>query len=292
MRADLGGLLGKDVGMFQRKQGTFGVEHADVVGRSQLVHFLYEGGGPHQVAQAHTRQPKLGQGADQQHMGIGLRIGPDVVQPAAAGKRLVGLIHDDQPAERRGRLDQPSDHSCIPEVGRRVVGIGDVGDGGLVFVHRGQHGGLVQLEVGCQRDTVKSQPLQLRAHGVHHKPGQRRQDGRAGHIATHGDQGNQLVGPIADHQPAAFGQVDVGGQRLLQVVDAGARIPVDRHRTQARTQLRLQSGWQGERVLHGIELDHAHRVLDGVSVHGLDVLADEAHGALGHGCSPRMGGTS
>ena len=40
------------------------------------------------------------------------------------------------------------------------------------------------------------------------------------------------------------------------------------------TQLLLQGLGQPVGVFHGIELDHAGRLLDGIGVHGLDILAN------------------
>ncbi|MDT4851337.1 hypothetical protein FQZ97_855150 [compost metagenome] len=287
-------LLREHPGVLQRKQRAFGVEHAHVVGRTQLVHLVHQGLRAQHVAQAHAGQAEFGQRAHEQHVGVGHRVGPNLVEPGLAGKRLVGLVHHHQPAKRGRFGDQATDHGGVPQIGGGVVRIGDVGDGGPVRAHRGQHGGLVQLKAGRERHTVESQALQLRAHGVHDKTGQRREDGCAGHVAGHGQQGDQLVRAVAQHQAMAFGQVHVAGQRLLEIVDACTWVAVDRHRAQALSQLCLQLGRERKRIFHRIELDQTGRVLDGVGVHGLDVLPDEAQRVrgvhVGHR-APRIGGT-
>ena len=67
------------------------------------------------------------------------------------------------------------------------------------------------------------------------------------------------------------------------MVNARARVTVDGHCAQSLPQFGLQGRGQAERVFHGIELDHAHRVLDGIGLHGLNVLANEAKGGRRHG---------
>jgi hypothetical protein len=49
------------VGVVQRKERGFGVEHADVVGRAHLVDLVDQRRVAAQVAQAHTGQAELGQ---------------------------------------------------------------------------------------------------------------------------------------------------------------------------------------------------------------------------------------
>ena len=69
---------------------------------------------------------------------------------------------------------------------------------------------------------------------------------------------------------------------MAQVVHAAVRVAVERQRTQARAQFGLQISGQAVRVLHGVELDHAFGILDGVGVHGLHVLADAAGNQRGN----------
>ena len=63
---------------------------------------------------------------------------------------------------------------------------------------------------------------------------------------------------------------------MAQIVNAGIGITVQRQRSEPLAQRGLQLGRQGVRVLHRVQLDHAARILDGVAVHGDDVLADAA----------------
>jgi hypothetical protein len=72
-------------------------------------------------------------------------------------------------------LDDFLDHGVIPQVGRGVVGVSQVGDGRTVFGNGLKHGRLIQLEVRSQGHAMKSQALQLGAHGIHHKARHRRQ---------------------------------------------------------------------------------------------------------------------
>jgi hypothetical protein len=289
--ADLLRLLREHPGVLQREQRALGVEHAHVVRRAQLVDFLHQRPGTHHVTDAHAGQAELGERAHEQHVGVGRRVGADLVEPAAAGKRLVGLVHHHQAAKIGGLGDQAADRVRVPEVGRGVVGVGDVGDGRLVLAHRRQHGGLVELEIGRERHADELQSLQLRAHGVHHETGQRRQHGGAGPVAGQGQQRDEFVRAIAQHQAAAGGQVHIARQGGLEVVDARAGVAVHGHRAQARAQRGLQRGRQRERVLHRVELDHAGGVLHGVGVHGLHVLADHVQRVPAHR-EPRIGGTS
>lgn len=54
----------------------------------------------------------------------------------------------------------------------------------------------------------------------------------------------------------------------------------------------VQRERQAVRVLHGVELDQAHRRLDGVGVHGLDVLTDAGDQGIqdSHAISPGPSG--
>ena len=90
---------------------------------------------------------------------------------------------------------------------------------------------------------MEGQPLQLRAHGVHHKARHRRQHAGAWHGAGQGQQADQFVRAIAQQQSAARGQGHMTGQRRAQVVYPGAGVAVDGQSTQPLTQL----GLQGER---------------------------------------------
>ena len=227
-------------------------------------------------------------------MRVGPRLGANFVEPRVTGKRLVSLVHHHQPPQG-GRLgNQAADDRLVPQIGRGVVRIGDVGDGRAVLAHRRQHGCFVEFEIDSQWHAVESKPLQLRAHGVHDEPGHRRHDAGTRQVAAHGQQRNELIRPIAQHQRMTCGQVDAAGQRLLEFVNSGARIAIDGHGAQANAELGLQRRRQHERVLHGVEFDHARAVLDGIGVHGLHVLANHGQrvGYLHRGhAPPRIGGT-
>ena len=70
------------------------------------------------------------------------------------------------------------------------------------------------------------------------------------------------------------------GQRVAQHVDLAAGVAVQGHSAQALAQRGLQLRREPVRVFHGVELDHAARVLHGIGMHALHVLADQA-GQLG-----------
>ena len=126
---------------------------------------------------------------------------------ALAGKRLVGLVHHDQTTLRADGFYDLFNHRVVPQVGRGVVRIGQVGDRWLVLGNGGQHRRFVEFKVGRQIDADELQALQLRAHGVHHETWQRREDGAARHIASQRQQRNQLVRTIAQHDVEAFGHL-------------------------------------------------------------------------------------
>jgi hypothetical protein len=70
------------------------------------------------------------------------------------------------------------------------------------------------------------------------------------------------------HSMHAYAVQPSAGLVKLDTMENPFRLP------EALAQLGLQLGRQPKRVLHGIELDHAGRVLDRVGVHGLHVLTD------------------
>ena len=140
------------------------------------------------------------------------------------------------------------------------------------------HGGFVKRKVGGQGHAHELKALQARAHGVHHKARLGGQDGGTGHVAGHGQQRNEFVRAVAQHQRITRGQVNVLGQGLLEVFDALSGVTVDGHSAQALTQGGLQRRGQGKGIFHRIELDHPIRCLDGIGMHRLDVLANKAKG--------------
>ena len=224
-----------------------------------------------------------------------MRMPRHTVRVAAAGKGLVGLVHHHQAALRTLGEHDFFNRVVAPEVARGVVGVGQVNDGRLVLGNGGQHGGFVEFKVGRERHAMKTQALQLGAHGVHHKARQRGQDAGTGHIAGHGQQRDQLVRAVAQHDVKAFWHACVGRERMAQIVHAAIGVAVERQGAQSLAQSLLQIRWQSVRVFHRVELDHAHRVLDGIGVHGLHILADALHqlGAHWGGAhwGSRMGGT-
>ena len=111
------------------------------------------------------------------------------------------------------------------------------------------------------------------------KPGSGARIVGAGEVAGHGEQRDQLVGAVAEHQLAAGGQLDVGRERRDDVADAGRRIAVDRDPAEALAELLLQRLGQAKRVLHRVELDQAAALLDRVGVHRAHVLAEDAGSA-------------
>jgi len=212
-----------------------------------------------------------------------MRVARDAVDVAAAGKRLVGLVHDHQAALCALGQHDLLDRVVVPQVTRGVVGVSQIHDGRLVLINRGQHGGFVKFKVWGKGYAMEIQALQLGAHGVHHKAGQRGQDGSAGHITGHGQKRDQLVRAVAQHDVKAFGHACVTCQRLAKLVHTLAGVAIERQRAQTLAQSLLQIRRQAVRVFHRVELDHARRILDGIGVHGLHVLADALHQLGAHG---------
>ena len=70
---------------------------------------------------------------------------------------LALLLHD--------RLDC----RIVPEVGRGIVGIGQINDAGAMLANSFLHGWQIQLKIWRQVNADELEPLQLSAHGVHHK---------------------------------------------------------------------------------------------------------------------------
>ncbi len=140
----------------------------------------------------------------------------------------------------------------------------------------GCHGGLVQFKILGQRHADVTQALQSCTHGIHDEARLGGQDFGARNVTGHGQQGNQFIRTVAQHQVVTRRQIDIGFQSIAQGINACARIAVDGHRPQALAQLGLQGRGQAKGVFHRIQLDHADRMLDGIGMHGLDVLANEA----------------
>ena len=128
----------------------------------------------------------------------------------------------------------------------------------------------------------KVQALQLGTQRVHHKTRHGREHGGAlagaGLCAGQGQQGDEFVRPVAQHDAVALGHVGILGEGRLQIGNAIARIAVERQRAQALAQRRLQVRGQAERVLHGVHLEHAGGGLHHIRVHGTHVRADAGQG--------------
>ena len=270
---DVSGLGGKDIPMLEREQRAFGIEHADVVGRTQLVDLGDQGLRADQVADAHAGQSELAHGAHQQHM----RMLRDAAHEGTAGKRLISLVYNDQAWRRRNDL---VDHRVVPQVGRRVVGVGQVHDGRSVPRHRVEHRSPVEFKLRVKWHADEAQSLQLRAHPVHHEPRNRGQHAGTGSGTGHREQRDQLIGTVAHHQAKALRNPCMQRERAAQGLDAGARVAVQRDGTQPLAELLLQLRRQSVGVFHGVELDHPCSVLHRVRLHGLDVGAQHKAGPL------------
>lgn len=196
----------------------------------------------HQVADAHAGQAEFAHGAHHQHMGV---LGQQAHR-IALGKGLVGLVHHHQAAHRARGLHQALDHGGVPEIAGGVVRVGQIDQRRPLLRYGGQHGGLVQLEVGREWHTHEVQALVARRDAVHHEAGQGREDLRAGAAHRHGQHGDDLVRAIAQGDAAARGHAGMGGQGAGQVLRALGRVAVDGHPSQALAQLLLQRLGQAE----------------------------------------------
>ena len=215
------------------------------------------------------------------------------VHAVAVGKRLVGLVHHHQTLMPSHRLDQARDHRLIPQIGGRVVRVGQVEQRGLVLVDGRQHRRLVELEVGRQWHADETHPLQACRQAVHHEAGQRRHEHRARHGTSQAQQADQLVRAVAQHQRAALGQPRMRRQCGLQVVTALGRVTVDRHPAQPIPEFALQRFGQAVWVFHRVDLDQPRTGLDRIAVQTLDVGADHAlHAGLErvHGVASSLSG--
>ena len=232
-----------------------------------------------QIAQTHSGQAELGERAQQQHMAVGLRIAADLVQPGAAGKGLVGLVHHHQPAVSPDLGNQAANDRVIPQIRGRVVGISQINQCRLFPGNRIGHGSLIDFKVGGEWHAGIAQTLQLRADGVHHKARLRCEHARARLGADQRQKRNQLIGAVAQHQGVSRRHIHIRSQRIFQGRNAIRRVAVDGQAAQPFSERRLQIRRQGKRVLHGVELEHVERRLHLVGVHGLDLCADTTQGA-------------
>ena len=151
-----------------------------------------------------------------------------------------------------------------------------------MFANSGQHGSFVEFKVGRQLNPNKFQALQLGADAVHDKTRQRRKNRSTRNIADHGQQADQLVRAIAQHDVKAFRHVGIVGQGSAQVIDAATGVTVQRQSAEPLAEFSLKRRRQPMWVLHGVKLDHAGGVLHRVGVHGLDVGANAGPGVVFH----------
>ena len=164
---------------------------------------------------------------------MALRRCRDHVPIAVAGKGLVGLVHHHQAAHPPGSGDGIRHGLRVPGIRRGVVGIGQVDQGRLPLGDGLQHGCGVQRKIGQEGYAHKIQPLELRAHRVHDKAGFRRQHhgpapggriSRSG--AGQGQQGNQFIRAIAQHQRITLRHAGLPRQGLAQQLHAPIGVAI------------------------------------------------------------------
>ena len=145
--------------MFQGKKSAFRIEHANVVRWTHLVDLRNKFGASHQVANANAGQTELAKRAHQQHVGVFTGVSCDHIQKGTAGERLIRFINNHETTRLPRRRDDCLHRVCIPQIGRRVVGIGQVDDCGLQLGNGLQHGNWIKLKIRRQRHANKVQPL-------------------------------------------------------------------------------------------------------------------------------------
>ena len=211
-------------------------------------------------------------------MAIALGVNLHLLDPAVAGKGLVGLVHDHQTADIAHGVDDGLHLVFGPQRGGGVVGVGDIGHRRLVLGNCGPHGGHVQVKVLGQLHSHKVQPLQLRGQWVHHKARHGRDHLRAavfgGLCRGQRQQRDDFVRAIAQQHSAAFGCPGVVAEHLLEHLEALAGIAVDFQRPQTLAQCLLQRQRQAEGVLHGVHLQQALRGLYVIGGHGAHIGAN------------------
>ena len=82
--------------------------------------------------------------------------------PAAAGERLVGLVDHHQAVLAADRIDDALDHRVVQQVGRRVVGVGEVGQRGPMLSMAASMAASSSSKSARQRHADEMQALQLR----------------------------------------------------------------------------------------------------------------------------------
>ena len=265
------GLLVEIRVMLERKARRLGIQHADVVGRADLVELRGPGRRTGQIADAGARQPPLGAGAHHRQVRPGLQLG----QPAGtAGKRRIGLVQHHQTV---GGLQDGAHVVRIEQVARGVVRIGQEDQRRTVRLDGLQHRLAVQTEIGPQRHRHETDAGQPRAHLVHHERGCRRHDRGPGLGHQLAQQTDQLIRTVAQHQPVNAVQPVMPGDGLFQRrIGVARRIAVDGQRRQTLRQFGLQRPGQPPGVLHRIQLDGVSGIGHVVGSHALHVRAHVA----------------
>ena len=260
------GLLVEIRVMLERKARRLGIQHADVVGRADLVELRSPGRRTGQIADAGARQPPLGAGAHHRQVRPGLQLG----QPAGTtGKGRIGLVQHHQTV---GGLQDGAHVVRIEQVARGVVRIGQEDQRRAVRLDGLQHRLAVQTEIRPQRHRHETDACQPRPHLVHHERGRRRHDRgpRLGHQLA--QQADQLIRAVAQHQPVNAVQPVMPGNGLFQRrIGVSGRIAVDGQRRQTLRQLSLQRPGQPPGVLHRIQLDGVGGIGHVVGSHALHV---------------------
>ena len=264
--AERPGLLVEICVMLERKARRLGIQHADVVGRADLVELRGPGRRTGQIADACTRQPPLGAGAHHRQVRPGWQLG----QPAGtAGKGRIGLVQHHQTVSS---LQDGTHVVRIEQVARGIVRIGQEDQRRTVRLDGLQHRLAVQTEVRPQRHRHETDAGQPRAHLIHHERGCRRHDRgpRLGHQLA--QQADQLIRTVAQHQPVNAVQPIMPGNGLLQRrVGIARRIAVDGQRRQTLRQFGLQRPGQPPGVFHRIQLDGVGGIGHVVGSHALHV---------------------
>ena len=254
--------------MLERKARRLGIQHADVVGRADLVELRGPGRRTGQIADAGARQPPLGAGAHHRQVRPGLQPG----QPAGtAGKGRIGLVQHHQTV---GGLQDGAHVVRIEQVARGVVRIGQEDQRRTVRLDGLQHRLAVQTEIGPQRHWHETDTRQPRAHLVHHERGGRRHDRGPGLGHQLAQQADQLIRTVAQHQPVNAVQPVMPGDGLFQRrIGIAGGIAVDGQRCQTLGQLGLQRPGQPPGVLHRIQLDGVGGISHMVGSHALHIRA-------------------
>ena len=275
--AERPGLLIEIRVMLEGEARRLGIQHADVVGRADLVELRGPGRRTGQIADAGTCQPPLGAGAHHRQVRPGWQLG----QPAGTiGKGRIGLVQHHQTV---GGLQDGAHVVGIEQVAGGVVRIGQEDQRRAVRLDGLQHRLAVQTEVRPQRHRHETDAGQARTHLVHHERGRRRHDRgpRLGHQLA--QQADQLIRTVAQHQPVNAIQPVMPGDGLLQRrIGIAGRIAVDGQRRQTLRQLGLQRPGQPPGVLHRIQLDGVGGIGHVVGSHALHV---RTHMAFNPGCN-------